>query len=366
IGCIGAAIVITKISKHPKEAELNKILDGLREKEKELMQNLQSGEYMQIKILEEQLMLDNRHREELQMVNIKLKQQQSQYEKVIAKFEEWELETAQNKDKLLEISRELKIPEYIATAFLLEAFEFIEHYKSICREKKQLHSRLEQINQQQEKIVKGIKHFEHLYLNEGGLDLYNAAFVLRNKLKEEHAKQIKSQERKEKLADLEADLRQKSQELKHLQSEYNRLISSAKVDTEQKFYELGAKAEKQAKLLERIESLQGQLQYSFLSEHDREKFIHLNHCEELIHECNQQVQLMKTKLKKLQEERASIKYEIQVLEEGGVYSDILHHYKQKKFELEEAAKEWSVYSVAQDILSKTIEKYKNIHLPRMI
>ena len=61
---------------------------------------------------------------------------------------------------------------------------------------------------------------------------------------------------------------------------------------------------------------------------------------------------MQTNLKKFQEEQASIKYEIQVLEEGGVYSDILHHFKQKKYELEEAAKEWSVYCLAQDIIVK--------------
>ncbi|MCL6572548.1 MAG: hypothetical protein K6T88_12835, partial [Bacillus sp. (in: Bacteria)] len=47
-------------------------------------------------------------------------------------------------------------------------------------------------------------------------------------------------------------------------------------------------------------------------------------------------------------------------------SDILHHYKQKKYEFEEAAKEWAVYCLAQEVLTNTIEKYKNVHLPRML
>jgi uncharacterized protein YhaN len=34
--------------------------------------------------------------------------------------------------------------------------------------------------------------------------------------------------------------------------------------------------------------------------------------------------------------------------------------------LEDEAKEWAVYCLAQDILAQTIEKYKNIHLPRML
>jgi uncharacterized protein YhaN len=72
------------------------------------------------------------------------------------------------------------------------------------------------------------------------------------------------------------------------------------------------------------------------------------------------------RLKDLQEKQASIKYEIQVLEEGGTYAELLHQFKQKKYELDEAAKEWAVFSMAQTILMQTIEKYKNVHLPRML
>jgi uncharacterized protein YhaN len=366
LGCIVASIFMTKTKKQPKDAVSNRTLEGLREKEKQLKEKLQSAEYIPIKQLEEQLKLDNQRREELQIVKIKLKQQQAQYEKVITKFEQWEVESAQNKEKLLEISRELKIPEYIADSFLFEAFKLIEQYKVISREKKQLHARIDHIDQQQDEIVNGLKSYANLYLNEKGLDLYNAAYLLRNKLKEEHGKQIMCQERKIKLTDLEADLRQRSQELKHLQTEYNRLISSAKVETEQEYYELGAKAEKQAKLTERLETLQSQLQYSILTEEEREKFIQMHQMDELLTECNQQVHFLQTSLKKHQEDHASSKFEIQVIEEGGIYSDILHHYKQKKYELEEAAKEWAVYCLAKELLSETIERYKNTHLPRMI
>ncbi len=359
-------ILMTKKNKVPKDVDLNQTLKGLKEKEEQLKQKLQSAQYIEISKLEEQLAFDNQRRAELQTVKMKLKHQHSQYEKIIAKFEQWELETAQTNEKLASISHELRIPEYIAESFLLEAFKLIEQFKLISREKKQYQLRLQQIEQQQEKIVKGLNYFSNLYLNEEGLDLYNAAYLLRNKLKEEHGKQIVSQERKVKLSDLEADLRQKVQAFKHLQAESHALISSAKVETEQQFYELGAKAEKQGQLLEKLNSIQSQLQYSNLSEVERETFLQMRQSTELVAECNQQVHEWEVKLKELQEKHASIKYEIQILEEGGIYSDILHHYKQKKFELEEAAKEWSVYCIAQDILSNTIETYKNIHLPRMI
>ncbi|MFF2446268.1 AAA family ATPase [Neobacillus sp. NPDC058068] len=366
LGCIGMVIFMTKSTKQSNSKNMDQTLDSLREKERQLIQKLQTAEYEDFTKLENQLMLDNQRLEELQMLKIKLKQQQSQYERIMAKFAEWEMESAQNKEKLLSISSELQIPEYIATTFLLEAFELIEQYKSICREKKQLYTRLEQINQQQSKLADGLKSYETRFLPEKGLDLHNTAYLLRNKLKEEHEKQIKTQERREKLAGLEADRKQRSQELEHLKVEYKKLLHAAKVETEQQFYELGAKAEKQGKLLERLETIQSQLQYSILSEQDRDGFLLIHNSDELGRECNQEAQHFQGKLKRLHEEQASINYEIQILEEGGVYSDILHHYKQKKFELDEAAREWSVYCLAQELLSSTIEKYKNVHLPRML
>ena len=366
LGCIAVAIFMTKSTKPFKEGEIKQTLSGLREKEIRLKQKLQSAVYLDITKLENQLIQDNQRREELQMLNSMLKQQHSHYEKILARFEEWEVESALNKEKLLSISSELKIPEYIAASFLQEAFELIEKYKSTCRDKKQLNIRLEQINQQQAKVVEGLKFYENRFLREKGLDLHNSAHLLRNKLKEEHEKQIKSRERLGKLADLKADLKQKSQELELLQAEHNKLLQAANVETEQQFYILGEKDEKQRRLFERLDHLQSQLQYSPLPEQVRESYLAIHDSDEIIVESNLEAKQLQAKLKKLQEEHASIKYEIQVLEEGGMYSDILHHYNQKKFELEETAKEWSVFSLAQEVLSQTIDKYKNVHLPRML
>ena len=42
------AIFMIKGKKQPKEVDINRTLDGLREKEKQLTQKLQSAEYMEI------------------------------------------------------------------------------------------------------------------------------------------------------------------------------------------------------------------------------------------------------------------------------------------------------------------------------
>ncbi|MGG3563552.1 AAA family ATPase [Neobacillus rhizosphaerae] len=366
IGCVLTAYFMTKGSKESKAEELQQTLVELKEKEKQLIEKLHSAEYMDLTKLEDQLKRDTVRLEEVQVLKMKLKQQQSLYDKVITKFEEWELEYAQNKEKLLSLSLELNIPEYIAVPFLLEAFELIEQYKTTSREKSQLQTKVEQINNQQAKLNKEMNKFASRFLPEQGLALQEIAYLLRNRLKEEHEKQIKSQERERKLAELAADVKQKEHEIEHLKAEYNKLLHAAGVETEQEFYEFGKMAEKQGKLFERLGTLKSQLEYSLLPRTIWETFLHIHNSDEIIAEYNHEVLHLQTRLKKQQEELAAIKYEIQVLEEGGVYSTILHNYKQKKYELEESAKEWAVYCIAQEILSNTVEKYKKVHVPRLI
>ena len=369
VGFTGVIIVAFFMARSLKESKQNNIVQAmqdLKENEKQLMQKLQSAKYLDLAKVEAQLKKDLELREQLKWLSIKLKQQQAQFDKIINKFEEWEFESAENKKQLGVLSKELNIPESMAAVFLQEAYQFIEQYKAIVREKQHLFNRLEEVSRQQEKIKNGLKAFERLYLSEKASNIQQSAYLLRNKLKEEHEKQIKSRERQAMLAELEAEWKQSKQELEHLKAEYHKLMKSAKTDTEQQFYELGEKAEKRLRLQEHLESLQGQLKYSILSEQEREDFLQNHFKEGAIAVFNSEENDTRVKLKKLQEELAAVKYEIQILEEGGIYSDLLHQFKQKKYEFEEDVKEWAVYSLAQDILLSTIDTYKNVHLPRML
>ena len=366
LGGIGLVFLLVKGGKHTNEENVWKTINGLREKEKILQEKLQTSQYHDHKSLENRLIFDNENHQELQLLKLKLKQQQSQFEKIISKFEEWELNSAENKERLLSISKELNIPEYIANSFLAEAFAYIEQYKSISREKNQFVQRIKEIDQQMFIVEEGFRSFETRFLQIKGHELHNSAYLLRNKLKEEHEKLIMSKERIKKLEELKEDLNQKLQELEHLQTEHNKLLLSAKVDSEQQFFELGERAKKQEQLLERRRQLQNQLQYSILSGEDREGFLSVADSAELMAKWDGEIQHLQEKWKNVQDEMAAINFEIQVLEEGGVYADILHQFKQKNYEFREAAKEWSVYRLAQVALMETIDKYKSVHLPRML
>lgn len=366
LGSILIGVFLRKNLHRKHETKINQALNNMIENEKLLIQKLEAYKNSNIHAIREKLMQDNQRREQLQFLKMKLEQQQSQYEKVIRKFEEWESETAVNKEIVMKLCRELHIPEYIANSFFLEAFQLIEQYKLVGREKKNVCARLEKIKLEQAIIIERLTTYLKKYIADQGNDLSKAGYLLRNKLKEEHGKLIKCQEKQGKLNDLEADRNQIKQEQAHLILEKKKLLEEANVEEEEAYFELGKKVEKKLKQIERLADIRKQVQYSFLKEYEIEKMLQFHNVEGLLIDYHDKVETLSSRLIELQEELAATNYQIQILEEGGSYSELLHHFKQQKFDLEEAAKEWSVFCLAQSILSKTVEKYKNSHLPRML
>jgi uncharacterized protein YhaN len=369
IGVLGTLLIgffLSNNNSRKNETKINQALSQLLEDEKRFIQLLERYKNSNIPALQEKLKQDNYWKEQQQLLKIKLEQQQTQYEKVIRKFEEWEIEAADNQEMLVKLSSELHIPEYIAQSFFLEAFQLIEQYKLLCREKKNLLARLEIINLEQAAITERLTSYAKHYLADQGNDFSKIGYLLRNKLREEHGKVIKIQEKQGKLDDFDDDLNQMKMEQAHLISEKKKLLEEANVEEEEAFYELGKEVETKLKLIERLEDIRKQVQYSFLKKDAIEKLLQIHNVEELLIVYQDEIETLSSRVMELQEMLAAANYQIQILEEGGSYSELLHHYKQQKFELEEAAKEWSIFCLAQNILSKTVEKYKNVHLPRML
>ncbi|WML51502.1 AAA family ATPase [Neobacillus sp. PS3-12] len=366
LGFIASMIFLAANLRKPIRKPNDNTLTKLLEEEQRLLQQARSVDFKKMAVLQEKLAQDQNFREQLQVMQVKYDQQMHQYDKVIKMFEEWELDTSQYKKQITEISRLLSISEEVAESYLVEAFQMIEQYKSIERERQQVLQSLHAAKSEQEEMLTRINQLGEQFLQEKNVETQELVYLLRNSLKMEQEKSVQWKEKQTKLADLEGDLNQLRQEGQQLESDFLLLLKDASVENEEAFYELGAKAEKKAKYLERLEDLEKQLHHSFLNKAERENYLQIHDCDENIAEHNREMEELRLRLKDLQEMQASIKYQIQILEEGGLYSVLLHDFKQKKYELEEAAKEWAVFSLAQTILMQTIEKYKNIHLPRML
>ncbi len=369
LGLAGIVIVIFFLIENIRKGKAIKditTLKALKETEQTLLQKLQSANIVEIKNIEERLQNNQQIEEKLNLVMVRKSHQQAQFDKVITKFEQWEYEFRKNHNQFLVLSKELKIPEKMPAIFLRDAFQYIEQAKSLIREKQYLLQRLETVDKEREIIENSIKTLAKHYLPETAGSTQQLAYLLRTKLKSEQEKQVSCREKKRQLADLELEWKQTKLELDKLQDDYQELLAAANAKTEQQFYELGEKAGKRALLQERLAGLRTQLQYSILSEQEREAYLSMQIPNEAGQEYDQSINALRKDIKTLQEKLATNKVEMQVLEEGGVYSTILHQFKQKKYEFEEEVKQWAVYSYAQDLLKKTIESYKNIYLPRVL
>jgi uncharacterized protein YhaN len=350
----------------PKRKKTDLSLKELLAEEQRLVGELELPEHLEIHKIKEKLALDQRFREELKIQNLKLEQQNQQYEKVITKYEQWEWDATKQKEEIKKIGSQLKIPETIASSYLSEAFQYIDQYKVLSREKIQLQNNFENLKKEQNEIVQHIRNLADQFLPEKEVDPRNSAYLLRNLLKEQHEKLIQSKEKQAKFLEMMEDLEQLKQTNRQLEMEANHLLTDAKAENENEFYELGEKAELQAKLKARYNDIQKQLEYSFLNKEERKEYLRISDSDEHMKEYKQKMSALQTQQSRLQEQHASIKLSIQQLEDGGLYSELLHQFKQKKYELEVDAKEWAVHRLAQDILSQTVEKYKNIHLPRIL
>jgi uncharacterized protein YhaN len=101
--CGGAGFMVTVFLfvanlRQPIKRMDNQTLTKLLEEERQLLQHFQTADFRKIAALQERLAEDNRHREQLQVLRVKLEQQQHQYEKVIKRFEEWELDRSESQN----------------------------------------------------------------------------------------------------------------------------------------------------------------------------------------------------------------------------------------------------------------------------
>lgn len=365
-GLIGMAIVFMFVLRQPGQKADPFAVQELLQEEKHLLHQLQTLDFSKMGELQEKLSVDNQYREQLKFLQIKLDQQQNQYDKVIKGFEAWELDLNAYKKECREMCRQLKIPESTSPSYLLESFQLIEQYKTVFREKQQLLEGLHASQNNKIGIYNQLILLRNQFLEEKNADIQKTVYLLRNQLKEEQEKNIQWREKEQKRSDMQADVQQAKKEHAHLNMELQQLLQEAMVENEKDFYATGEKAEKKEKLDQRLEDIEKQLHCSLLNPLERENCLYIQNCDELIEEKKNEEIRLKSRLKALQEQHASVKYEIQMIEEGGIYSELLHQLKEKKYELEEDAKEWAVFSIAQNILIQAVDQYKNIHLPRML
>lgn len=338
----------------------------LKEKKLLLIQKLNDHDDYDVSANRSKLENDREIVEQLRHYQLLWEQRNEQYEKILLAFESWEKEKLETERKIIELGEDLFLPREIALYYLEDAFQLIEQLKMLYREKKIIIERTESVSKRIADIKEGISSLSDAYLKTAPSNIQETAYLLRKLLKEETEKQIKHNEKCTKLSELEEEYERHKIELDHFLMEQQKLLQLAQAENIENFRERGKLAEKKEKLDEKLKNVTSQLKRSNFNDEEIETYMSLSNVDSSIHMCTVRLNEMKEAMPLLQQCLAEKKYEIQVIEEGGTFAELLHKYKQMKAEVEVEAKEWAKYAIAKDILDKTVERFKNERMPRML
>ncbi|WP_026583976.1 ATP-binding protein [Bacillus sp. J33] len=367
-GLAGTAFCFVMANKKQPQVNDSFIKDEigvLTEKERSLLEKLKHPEIQHASGLEAQLQRDNELQSQLRQYKFQLEQANEKYEKVIASFEKWEKESAELEIELLQLGKQLYLPDDISKAHLGEAFGLVEQLKSLYREKKYALERKSAAEEGIKEKLNTLQKLRGLLDGEPG-SIQEVAYQLKKRLREETEKHIKFNEKKAKLHELKAEYSTVIAELRHFHKEYQDQLALAGTETAEEYYEKAEEAQKLADLNEQIRQIRRQIKMHSFSQEDIDKYSNFKNGEIAIHSLTEEINQLKDSIPSLQSKLAETNYEIQLLEEGGTYAELLHKFALLKSEFEEEAREWAKYAAAKDILEKTISSFKNERLPKML
>ncbi|VEF48766.1 P-loop containing nucleoside triphosphate hydrolase [Bacillus freudenreichii] len=243
----------------------------------------------------------------------------------------------------------------------------IEDAFSMLKELQQLDQQIGEIEAQKVQILKGQeKWHENLFqfLMERNIEFHEPAqaiYFLQETLKKEQEKEILLKELGKKLSELNVNILQIQNEKAALLSSLNKLFEAADVTCEEDFRKKAGLFEERSHLLERLALLEDQL-----GEED-EKIV--QNQDELQRKINGLSEEMNELSRHLEEDRnrlAILNQEVRFLEEGGTYTENLHHFRQMRSTFNEEAHGWAELAVAASLLEKVMGKYKEGRFPKVI
>lgn len=307
------------------------------------------------------LIRDQHVRQQIEIETATLQQNERAYDKVLKEFEEWEITGFSIDEKATNIKKTYGLPLQISNERLLDAFQILEaiREKAFSKQKlKDVGSVLQhELSDFQAKITSiakevGYEDQDDIHIDQIGLRLQE------EKKKYEHFLQIE-----EKVKDTEDQISKLSLEIVHLKKEYRKLWEIAEVPGEEAYRVKGQANQAAKEIKERMDLLDAQ--FIRFGELVKKCNVEINY-QQLIEEFSTEIDQLYASEKALQGQLSSINHRLKELEEGGTYADFLHSYGASKSLVKDYAKSWATLAVAKDILSKTVEQYRKLRLPKVI
>ena len=367
IGIAGLLLLLAaRFKSADKKPMEDKVLSRLLEREKALKENLSSQPEGNASMTKSLLVKDEEARQRHRELHIKIEQQHDRFEKVVQQFEAWEADEAQLKQRRADLLKQFGLTDTSAPIKVMDAYHLIEKQKQYFRERKRIKESLQNVAESLIEMEGSLKLLAQRFLQNSKLAPVEAAGLLKRTLREAIDQKSRYRELNVKLEEMEEELSTLQKEELVFSQEKEGLLAQAGTEDEEGFRQKAENASLVKGWKARLEDIDHQLLASGISDVDREKILTGIPLEEQIEDNDSELGERKRELSAKSDLIADVKHKMKVLEEGGIYSELLHKYKQLQHEFTEDAKEWAKYAVARDLLSKTIDRYKDERMPRML
>ncbi|MBM4764158.1 AAA family ATPase [Bacillus sp. B15-48] len=354
-----------------RSTELNVDFDentfaSLQKREQELKAQLKETTGFDSVFTRETLQADTENRRRFMDVSARLEQQTNRYERVIQAFEKWETERNQLNQKQAEMAESLLLPEESGNRNIYDAVLLVEKLKQLFREKARIEEQLAMLEVRKGEQATKFANIAERFLDHRTLPIEEIVVLLRKKLREEIDRQAKYREAVNKLSELREEHSQLKQEFAQIIAEETNLFTLAAVSDEEGFRLQAKRAEQISDWETRITNLSFQLDAANITAAEREAIYQGIKPSEELEQALGVLEACKQEQSQLHDQLAEIKHRMGLLEEGGLYGELLHKYEQLKDEFAEEAKEWAEFAVSKAVLAQTVETYKTEKLPKLL
>lgn len=368
IGGVGIGFLLYQLKRSSKTRlqEYQKEIDRLKEQEGIVTAKLQSVDMREVSYIEEQLKRDEVLVERWTKLQLRWEQQNRQYERVIEAYASWEKESLDHGEWVKSLGKELFIGEEIALQHIHTAFLLLEKLKEYKRSYEHIQARLEKRTEQIQSLERDMRSLCQLASMDESLSFHHGAFALRDILGKELLKQQDYDALGARYEEILEELETTTKEYVLLKKEEEELFNIAFVQTEEEYRVMGERAEKRKGNASRVEELKKMIEISSLAREAIEEFKEIEDVPLEIVKVEGQLEHGLESTQELNKNLAELNHRIAVLEEGGLYGELLHQYRQLQSELDLEAKEWAKLMTAKEMLSRTVERFKHERLPQML
>ncbi|MEH7385323.1 AAA family ATPase [Bacillus sp. JJ1521] len=341
--------------------ELKSNRESLLKKLDVIQEKFKNYNHIDDEVITARLLRDQQVRHQIEFENVTIQQNEHAYDKVLTGFEEWEKAGVSIEEKSSNIKTIYGLPQQVSNERFMDAFQILEgirdksirkqnlldHKNELQKEINDFHSKMSRVA-----ILLNIRNQDTIKIDQIAIQLQE------EKKKNEHLSQVEV-----KIKDTTDQIAKLELEMNHLQKECQMLWDMAKVSNEEKFRAKGQANGHAKEIKERMNLLNAQLDR--FGEFVNNCSVETNY-ENQIEEMSVEITQLRVLEKEEQRQLSAINHRVQELEDGGTYADFLHSFVASKSIVKDHAKQWAALAIAKDILSKTVDQYRNLRLPKVI